>query len=425
MQRSVVLAAFAMLGILAIFAPGASTRQAAPAASPVAQERARLLELQRAAVGKLRQAGRSTATDDEIRRALRDASRDLEALGAESDRRDTTGSAPAALLPAPLRADLRRAATELTAVASGDMQGVAAATARILVLLEKVRSQIEGEVALGLTFEGSYSQTKPKEPAYGGHASAMGPAPASMTTPEDAAPVMVSFEERAPLPSRMFCGGPTKDHILESACGGVALFDYDGDGRLDIYLVTAAELTPARARIPHRNVLYRNLGGWKFQDVSKQARVDLAAWGSGACVGDVDGDGRLDLYVTNWGSNVLFRNRGDGTFEDITASAGVAAGGWSTGCTFFDADGDGDLDLYVARYVETTWDALVHATRTLVWRNGPHIMGGPAGLPGESDLFFENVGNGRFVEATDGHGLTDRAKAYGLGVVATDYDDDG
>lgn len=253
----------------------------------------------------------------------------------------------------------------------------------------------------------------------------MGPAPANTPTPEDSAPVTVTFEEGAHLPTKMYCGGPTKDHILESACGGVGLFDYDGDGLLDIYVVTGAELTPERERVPHRNALYHNLGGWKFEDVSKKAGVDLAAWGSGACVGDVDGDGRLDLYVTNWGSNVLFRNRGDGTFEDITASAGVGAGGWSTGCTLFDADGDGDLDLYVARYVETTWDSLVHAARTLVWRNGPHIMVGPAGLPGESDLFFENVGNGKFVEATDGHGLTDQGKAYGFGVVATDYDDDG
>ena len=109
----------------------------------------------------------------------------------------------------------------------------------------------------------------------------------------------------------------------------------------------------------------------------------------------------------------------------MAVRAGVAAGGWSTGCAFFDADGDGDLDLYVARYVETTWDSVVRARRTLVWRDGPQIMVGPAGLPGESDLFFENVGNGRFVEATDAHGLSDASRAYGFGVVTTDYDDDG
>ena len=361
------------------------------------------------------------ATPDQIRQALLDASRSLQSLGAEPD----PAKPPATSLVPSLRAELRRSAADLSTLSSDDPQRVASSVGAALRLLEQVRSQLEGEVALGLTFQGSYSQTKPKDPAYGGHASAMGPAPANTPSADDGAPVPVTFEEGARLPTKTYCGGPTKDHILESACGGVALFDYDGDGLLDIYLVTGAELTPGRERIPHRNALYRNLGGWKFEDVSKKAGVDLAAWGSGACVGDVDGDGRLDLYVTNWGSNALFRNRGDGTFEDVAAAAGVAAAGWSTGCTFFDADGDGDPDLYVARYVETTWDSLVHAQRSLVWRNGPHVMVGPAGLPGESDLFFENVGNGKFVEATEAHGLGDPSKAYGFGVAATDYDDDG
>ena len=86
-------------------------------------------------------------------------------------------------------------------------------------------------------------------------------------------------------------------------------------------MVTAAELTPTRERIPHRNVLYRNLGGWKFADVSKEAGVDAAAWGNGVCAGDFDDDGRLDLYVTNWGPNFLFRSRGDGTFEEVAEKA--------------------------------------------------------------------------------------------------------
>jgi hypothetical protein len=281
-------------------------------------------------------------------------------------------------------------------------------------------------VALGLTFQGGFSQSKTKDPVYGGHASAMGPPP-SPAPAAGAAPVTspVTFEEAATLPVKAYSGGPTKDHILESGGNGIALLDYDGDGRLDIYVVSGAELSPSRQRIPHRNALFRNLGGWRFEDVSAKAGVDLAAWGQGVCAGDADGDGRIDLYVTNWGPNALFRNAGDGTFVDVAATAGVAAGGWSTGCAFLDADADGDLDLYVARYVRTTWDDVVSARRTLTWRNGPAIMVGPRGLPGEADLFFENLGGGRFRDATGAAGLTDAAAAYGFGVVATDYDGDG
>jgi enediyne biosynthesis protein E4 len=424
--RAVVLVLSAVLGALAALAPASGAGPQAPAAGRFeAQERTRLLELQRAAVAQLQQAARNDATVDQIRRSLVAASGSLSALGAEPDPAAAPGApSPTGLTPS-LRGELRRAAADLSALASGDAPRAASQTGPVLALLERVKSHLEGDVALGLTFQGSYSQTKPKEPAYGGHASAMGPAPPNIPLPADTGPVPVTFEEGARLPFKLYCGGPTKDHILESACGGVALVDYDGDGLLDIYLVTGAELTPGRDRVAHRNALYRNLGGWKFEDVSKRAGVDAAAWGSGVCAGDADGDGYLDLYVTNWGPNLLYRHRGDGTFEEVAAAAGVAAGGWSTGCTFFDADADGDLDLYVARYVETTWDSVVRAKRTLTWRDGPHVMVGPAGLPGESDLFFENVGKGKFVEATDAHGLSDRSRAYGFGVVATDYDNDG
>ncbi|HZA37033.1 MAG TPA: CRTAC1 family protein [Vicinamibacterales bacterium] len=327
-----------------------------------------------------------------------------------------------------LRARLRSAPNE------------AFSSASFVALLDRVAAS-DGAAGQELEFQGSYTQPTTKEPAYGGHGSAMGPPPTEM--PRAAVTSPVQFEDVRCLATKTYCGGRIKDHILESGGSGVAMFDYDGDGRLDIYLVTAFELTDAREKIPHRNALYRNEGDWTFRDVSAGSGLDVAAWGSGVCAGDFDNDGRLDLYVTNFGPNFLFRNNGNGTFTDVAPDAGVAslpraaqtasstgpgfsAGStWSTGCTFFDADADGDLDLYAAGYVSTSWSELARAQRTLVWRGGPKTMIGPIGLPGEADAFFENVGNGRFVEATAARGLSDTARGYGYGVLATDYDADG
>ena len=377
-------------------------------------ERARLMRAIREAGDLLARA--ADPAREGADQARMDAARHLADLGVAPD---ASGA-----LARELRTELSRAARDLgSPVAAGQRFD----PTPYLALLRRVRLALEGDVALGLDFQGSYSRTPPREPVYGGHASAMGPAAAADGVPAAPAsePSPVELVEAPRLPARTYCGGPTKDHILESVGTGVALFDYDGDGRLDVYLVTAAELTQTRERVPHRNALFRNLGGFRFEDVSKRAGVDAAAWGNGVCAGDVDADGRLDLYVTNWGPNLLFRNRGDGTFEEIAARAGVAAGGWSTGCAFLDADADGDLDLYVARYVKTTWDEVARAKRTLVWRGGPRIMVGPAGLPGESDVFFENVGGGRFVDATEARGLGDPAGGYGFAVVTTDFDGDG
>ena len=397
-------------------------------------------ELQREAETLVSRADAAEASPDSARATLVELARVLGRLGAgpASPEPSPQSSAASRVLPPDLRRALQQAAGRLDALLAdatftrGDTAALAAArvdrqvdTATLRGLLARVRSALTGEVALGLSFEGSYSRSRPADPVYGGHASAMGPAPAAPIAAARTMTSPVTFEERVRLTARTWAGGPTKDHILESAGNGVALVDYDGDGWLDIYLVTAARLTTSRERIPHRNVLYRNTGDWRFEDVSAKAGVDAAAWGNGVCAGDADGDGRLDLYVTNWGPNLLFRNRGDGTFEEVASRAGVAAGGWSTGCTFFDADADGDLDLYVARYVEATWDDVVRARRTRIWRNGPKVMVGPAGLPGQSDLYFENLGDGRFREATAERGLSDPARAYGFGVVATDVDDDG
>jgi enediyne biosynthesis protein E4 len=279
-----------------------------------------------------------------------------------------------------------------------------------------------------LNFQGSYTETKVAEEAVGGHASAMAPPVRQVTADEDArggASLDVEMVERPVLPEKSWCGGKTKDHIIESGGSGVALFDYDGDGLLDVYTVSAYELGPKKEKIPHRNALYKNLGGFRFEDVSAKAGVGAAVWGNGVCAGDFDDDGRLDLYVTNFGPNFLYRNNGDGTFTDVAEKAGVAAGSWSTGCSFLDADGDGDLDLYVARYMTTTWDEIQKAERTHTWRGGPKVMMGPVGLPGAADLFYENKGNGTFAEATEAHGLKDEAKAYGFAVVPVDYDGDG
>jgi enediyne biosynthesis protein E4 len=381
--------------------------------------RAQALETQRQAAELLKRIdsgrGGSRAT---LKTLLKDA----------AERFDSLAAVDPALLPEDLRKLLREAARTLRKDARSGTPPPPSSGAEFLDLLQRVGARLTSDALGDLAFQGSYSQTKVAEPVYGGHGTAMGPPPdlpASGDTTSSKVISPVQFEEVSCIPVKTFCGGRTKDHIVESGGSGIALFDYDGDGLLDVYVVNAFELSDRREKIPHRNALFKNLGGWKFQDVSAASGLDVAAWGNGVCVGDYDDDGKLDVYVTNFGPNFLFHNNGDGTFTNTAAKAGVEASGWSTGCTFFDADGDGDLDLYVVRYVSATWNDVFHAQRSLVWRGGPLTMIGPKGLAGEADLFFENRGDGTFVEATDAHGLTDTARSYGFGVVATDYDNDG
>jgi hypothetical protein len=240
-------------------------------------------------------------------------------------------------------------------------------------------------------------------------------------------PRFVDVAREAGLTTILYCGGTDKDHILESTGTGAAFIDYDEDGRLDIFLVNAWSLDeePSRVRVRGRNALYRNLGGGRFQDVTERAGVGGDQWGSGVCAGDYDNDGHVDLFVSSFGPSRLYRNRGDGTFEQVAERAGVAEAGWGAGAAFFDADGDGDLDLYMARYIDATMEEVLAARRTSTWRNKVKVMAGPFGLRGGRDRFFRNNGDGTFRDATREAGMEDVAESYGLGVLATDLDNDG
>jgi enediyne biosynthesis protein E4 len=219
---------------------------------------------------------------------------------------------------------------------------------------------------------------------------------------------------------------PEKKYIVESMSGGVALFDFDRDGLVDIYFVNSLTVETAGDPTSARSALYRNLGGFRFEDVTDKAGLAHPGWGMGVCVGDFDGDGWDDLYVTALGPNRLYRNQGDGTFTDVAAAAGVAAGGWSTGCGFADYDRDGDLDLFVARYVNIDLQKLPQfgKDKTCEYR-GIAVQCGPRGLPGESDFLFRNEGNGRFTDVSEKARVADPAGHFGLGIAWFDANDDG
>ncbi len=218
-----------------------------------------------------------------------------------------------------------------------------------------------------------------------------------------------------------WCGRAEKPHILESGGSGLALFDADRDGDLDLYLVNGWRLEGEQVVERCRNVFYRNRGDGTFDDDTQRSGLGDDGWGCGVEVGDVDGDGALDVFVTNFGPDVLYLGRGDGTFARAEHSPGVD--GWSAGAALFDADRDGDLDLYVAAYIDCSLDDVLHARPTLAWR-GQQVMVGPFGLEGLANHYFENDGHGNFTDATAESGLEDAGLYYSFGVLALDLDDD-
>lgn len=223
-------------------------------------------------------------------------------------------------------------------------------------------------------------------------------------------------------------GSPMKDYLVETLGSGVALFDYNNDGLVDVFFVSGSSFevlaNPSLPRWSSR--LFRNNGDGTFTDVTRESGLVNQGWGMGVTVGDYDNDGFRDVFITNFGSNVLFHNNGDGTFTNVTKGAGLEGGNWSTGCAWGDYDRDGRLDLYVSRYVDFEVGQMPRpGTNTYCNYRGFPVACGPRGLPGLADLFYHNEGNGKFREVSREIGLNDTIKGYGLGVVWLDFDNDG
>ena len=218
-----------------------------------------------------------------------------------------------------------------------------------------------------------------------------------------------------------------KKYYIETMGSGVAFFDYDGDGYLDIYAVNGQFLDDTMTA-PATNELYRNNQDGTFTDVTSATGAGDEGYGMGVTAGDYDNDGDQDLYITNFGANVLYRNDGGGFFANATRAAGVGDERWGVGCAFLDYDNDGDLDLYVANYL--TYE-LADAERRLK----PYLARGigeqalmgyphPDNFRGVPDVLYRNDGDGRFVDVTEESGVFN-ADGKGMGMVCGDYDDDG
>ena len=226
--------------------------------------------------------------------------------------------------------------------------------------------------------------------------------------------------------------GSTGSHLLTEIMGaGVALFDYDNDGDLDVYLVQGTTLEPdLKPLFPPPpgwkpgNRLFRNelaeTGKLRFTDVTKQAGVGHVGYGMGVAVGDYDNDGYQDLYVTNFGHNILYHNNGDGTFTDVTRRAGVDDPRWSTSAAFLDFDGDGRLDLFVCNYVDFT----VAGNKQCTAPTGEPDYCTPKAYKPVPSRLFRNRGNGEFEDVTESSGINS-SYGPGLGVVSLDFNGDG
>lgn len=214
-------------------------------------------------------------------------------------------------------------------------------------------------------------------------------------------------------------GASGKRFIVETVSAGLALFDYDLDGDIDIYFLNGKPLAAGAAH-GATNALYRNDGDWKFTDVTEDSGLGDPGYGLGVAVADYDNDGDPDVYLNNYGPNVLYRNNGDGTFSDVTGEAGVGNGNKvGAGTCFLDIDADGDLDLYVANYVQFSPETFVPR-----FDRGVPRYPGPVEFKPEPDDLYRNNGDGTFTNVSEASNIGSVA-GTGMGIISADYDRDG
>ncbi len=231
-------------------------------------------------------------------------------------------------------------------------------------------------------------------------------------------------------------GGKEKNYIVETTACTVAVFDYDNDGKPDVYLLNGSTINAELGREkPVKSALYHNLGDWKFEDVTDKAGVVNERWGMGVAVGDYDNDGFADLFVSNYGTSRLYRNNGNGTFTDAAPKVNLDVKGWSTGATFGDYDRDGRLDVFVPQYLDYDLKNLPASPadvgkgttggRNFCQFRGQPVMCGPRGLKGGKDRLFHQKPDGMFEDVSDKAGVKDEGNCYGFSSVFVDVNNDG